>query len=776
MTLTDLTFARFTTNRIPITAIRPRRLAVGLVSWVLLATGVSLDAGQYFQDFSGCAMGATNCNDGSMLFSSAPGKVACVTNSPYNELQLTALGGTNVQSAFQLPDLDSGAPIYAFSAKWNADLSGQFPAAGNGFSFNFGPLASLNLITNNAQETGFTTGLCFSVQTDAGDNSGFYLFVNTNLVDWDNDDPAYQWGTTNSTRHFWEVDWNYYFGLSVRLDGQTLFANVPTLGFVPQGGDVFAWAARCTTNTEEIRLDNIVVVTGGTLLPLATRGPYFADANLPIDTSHPITNAFDGDPATYWSSSGSIGFAGASLCPPDSVLAFVLTSGDTGAHAPQTWTFQGSTNGGSSWSSCGAGRGFYLNPQESRAWLASNSAPYSAYEINFTSNGNSAKGLHPPGDTTTIGELQYYALNAAGAPPAWMQGAGAPKQFWMCIASSSDGTKMAAAFQGGTIYTSTDSGHTWAAGNAPLKIWSSIASSADGTKLAAAYENSSSGGGIYVSPDSGNTWNPSGALSKKWSCIASSADGLKLAAGVNGGGISVSTNSGSTWTVTTTFNDDWISIASSADGTHLAAAAYGDMIYVSHNSGNSWSPTGPSGQNWISIASSSDGTHLAAVIIGGGIYVSSDSGNNWTQTSAPDEAWNGIASSSDGTILAAVVNGGGIYLSTDAGNTWVQTTAPTEAWFGITSSADGGKLAALVSLGGIYSVDIGPPPLNPKLSGGYPVLSWATTNGGNFTLQTATNLLSPTWQDFTLPVSLNGSRYQVTDVPISGSRFYRLTP
>ena len=57
---------------------------------------------------------------------------------------------------------------------------------------------------------------------------------------------------------------------------------------------------------------------------------------------------------------------------------------------------------------------------------------------------------------------------------------------WYIIASSADGTKLAAGVGGGSIYTSSDSGATWteqtAAGS---RYWRSIAMSSDGTKLAA---------------------------------------------------------------------------------------------------------------------------------------------------------------------------------------------------------------------------------------------------------------------------------------------------
>ena len=63
--------------------------------------------------------------------------------------------------------------------------------------------------------------------------------------------------------------------------------------------------------------------------------------------------------------------------------------------------------------------------------------------------------------------------------------------------------------------------------------WQSVASSADGTKLAAV-----GGGSIYTSTDSGTTWTEQTAAgSRSWGSIAMSSDGTKLAAGVDGGSI-----------------------------------------------------------------------------------------------------------------------------------------------------------------------------------------------------------------------------------------------
>jgi len=72
---------------------------------------------------------------------------------------------------------------------------------------------------------------------------------------------------------------------------------------------------------------------------------------------------------------------------------------------------------------------------------------------------------------------------------------------------------------------------TWTQTSAPINNWNSVASSADGSKLAAAVN----GGGIWSSADSGNTWTQTSAPTNVWTSVSSSADGRKLAATFNGG-------------------------------------------------------------------------------------------------------------------------------------------------------------------------------------------------------------------------------------------------
>jgi len=247
---------------------------------------------------------------------------------------------------------------------------------------------------------------------------------------------------------------------------------------------------------------------------------------------------------------------------------------------------------------------------------------------------------------------------------------------------------------------------------ATTRLWRTIASSTDGTKLAALSADSTNN--ISTSTDSGVNWATSSYINAAWRSITSSSDGTKLAGVSAGAYISLSTNSGASFTnnsnIVALGKLQWNTITSSADGTKLAAGVYGGYIYTSSDSGATWSeiqPTSGTPRNWSSITSSSDGTKLAAVVQNGYIYTSTDSGATWTErTGTGTRAWYSVTSSSDGTKLAAGVYGGYIYTSTDSGVTWTETqpTASTPRnWYSITSSSDGTKLAAVAYDGYIYT-------------------------------------------------------------------------
>jgi hypothetical protein len=106
---------------------------------------------------------------------------------------------------------------------------------------------------------------------------------------------------------------------------------------------------------------------------------------------------------------------------------------------------------------------------------------------------------------------------SADAGMTWLQ-TSAPSNPWTSVGSSADGNKLVAVVYGGPIYTSPDSGATRMQANAPSNSWSSVASSADGTKLVAVGERNNEhisaeyGGQIYTSSDSGATWAQTTAL------------------------------------------------------------------------------------------------------------------------------------------------------------------------------------------------------------------------------------------------------------------------
>jgi photosystem II stability/assembly factor-like uncharacterized protein len=251
-------------------------------------------------------------------------------------------------------------------------------------------------------------------------------------------------------------------------------------------------------------------------------------------------------------------------------------------------------------------------------------------------------------------------------------------RYWTGIASNSTGTLLVAVSgeTNGTIWRSSTSGTSWGqlSGGLPDPAnWLSIASSDDGTQLAAVIY----GGGIWTSPDSGSTWSLQSAptpTTASWWSIASSSDGTKIVAVINGGdnlngeGIWRSINSGSTWGQLSgglPVTANWRSIASSDDGTHLAAVVNnGGGIWTSSDSGTTWTQTNAPSEYWTSIASSSTGQYLAAVVSTGYIYTSTDYGTTWSNANnAPSQAWSSIAMSSNGGYSAAVNGFTKIYTS-----------------------------------------------------------------------------------------------------------------
>lgn len=371
---------------------------------LLLLTSLSASAGQYFQDFNASAVGATNFSDGSQLFSTDLGSVAAVTDSTFKELQLTASGSSGTRTAFLLPSLDPGTNVYAFSAKWNTPVYGTFPGAADGYSFSFGPLSGLGLAaTNYLQESGYGTGLTVSVNTFG--SPGFHVIVNGATVTSFPFNTAVFWGVNNDTRHFFEVDWHVNLGLTLRLNSQVIFSGVPTPGFGVNPSNRFAWAARTGGLTEYIRLDNIVVLTGGHLVQVPMVAPYYKSAEF-TNANQTADKAFDGTNLTKWLALASTGHVGATCGGfARSIRAYALMSAeDFPGRDPKAWTLDGSSNAGASWTNCAIGGGSFVTRNEQRAFLATNTASFGAFRLNITTNNG--------GTEIQLAELKLYEFQA----------------------------------------------------------------------------------------------------------------------------------------------------------------------------------------------------------------------------------------------------------------------------------------------------------------------------------------------------------------------------
>src|SRR5262245_31356072 len=203
----------------------------------------------------------------------------------------------------------------------------------------------------------------------------------------------------------------------------------------------------------------------------------------------------------------------------------------------------------------------------------------------------------------------------------WTDQAGSGPQAWWWVAGDLTCTKVAAIVTFGFIYTSTDSGVSWMACAEP-RTWLRIASSSDGTKLAATDFSR-----IWTSDDSGVTWIARDS-NRGWIGIAMSADGSKMIAADNGpaanGLLYLSTDGGMTWVPQPQAGTrNWQDVACDSTCTTMMAADYGGNIFVSDDSGSTWVAQSQAGSHeWNAIAMSTDGTKLVAAEFGGTVWTS----------------------------------------------------------------------------------------------------------------------------------------------------------
>lgn len=283
---------------------------------------------------------------------------------------------------------------------------------------------------------------------------------------------------------------------------------------------------------------------------------------------------------------------------------------------------------------------------------------------------------------------------------------------WSSIASSSDGTRLAATVSGGGVYTSSNSGLTWTETSLANVNWLGMASSADGNKLVV----TSYAGYVYRSTNAGATWTQA-SVNDYFTGIASGSDGNYLTMVTNRGCVYISSDSGVSWTRVATTPSKLNTVTLSSSGQYQYITNSGNIsgdIYKSSDYGATWTDVTPSGTGnnlfYTAISTSSDGSHIAASSSGpgAGIYTSSDAGATWSKATIPSDpgSWISISSSSDGATIVAASTGHDIYLSNDYGATWQNQTPIGTGhnlnWDSVAIRSDGARFVGIVSLGNIY--------------------------------------------------------------------------
>jgi hypothetical protein len=312
----------------------------------------------------------------------------------------------------------------------------------------------------------------------------------------------------------------------------------------------------------------------------------------------------------------------------------------------------------------------------------------------------------------------------------------------IAIATSRDGTRVAAAPAGGKIWTSINSGLTWTEqGGSPDAGWKGIASSADGMKLYAVADH------IYRSTDGGVTWTSVGNLS--WlgipdsaACrtIACSADGTRVVAAGEAGSsawsphglIWISSSSGlpNTWNAYGSDNN-WERVKMSGDGQRLLAVETHEFdwyfefyavstVQLSTDGGGSWNTVfdgGPLGSipdlaSVQDVACSEDCSKLVMTTFERDpldqhrtkIRISNDSGSSWNERIVVNsDSWIGgaLACTADFSRILAPFGYPGYcdqitvqpLVSGDSGISWLPVFALSAAgWYAAAGSADNNKL------------------------------------------------------------------------------------
>ncbi len=250
----------------------PRLWATICLSTTCIALGGSYPTGKFPQGFD-VPDGTVDLADGSLIASTAQTPdgtpVAVVIGGM---LRLIDKGTTNSIGSLKLPDLDPGNVINAFDLKFGVVMgAGSGPVTGEGWSVNFGRIPN----DEGTGEGGFAPlpgGLTIAFDTlDNGEGPpSIEVFIGGVSI-----------ATFPRTFTFdpvirgVAVHWDSA-GLDISYEGAVVCANLPTPGFTPGPGNIFAFTARTTKASQDVFLETLKATT--TALPvIETGGPIISE-------------------------------------------------------------------------------------------------------------------------------------------------------------------------------------------------------------------------------------------------------------------------------------------------------------------------------------------------------------------------------------------------------------------------------------------------------------------------------------------------------------------
>jgi hypothetical protein len=209
--------------------------------------------------------------DGTVIGSDQPAGSGSPVAGVYGKvLRLADRNTPHAIGSFKLPDLDPGHVIRSFDLKFNVVMDTRTGASpGEGWSVNFGRIPK----DNGTGEGGFAPlpgGLTIAFDTldAAGDPPSIEVFIGGVSI-------------TNFQRSFFfnpssravSIHWDSA-GLDMSFESKVVCTDLPTPGFTPGPGDIFAFTARTTAAGMDVSIDDLrattqvvpVIDTGGPII------------------------------------------------------------------------------------------------------------------------------------------------------------------------------------------------------------------------------------------------------------------------------------------------------------------------------------------------------------------------------------------------------------------------------------------------------------------------------------------------------------------------------